>query len=136
MMPSEKMLTRRELPNGLILESWDLSKPVAGDRWQVVVEIRLAIPASPDNLPPELRELAGEVQAALGPVVLFTKQEVRNFVAEGEVPELLNEIVQELLDSTQAYLGHPQFAPRFLRKKFLEFQERRKWYPDDDAGMR
>lgn len=136
MMTSEKVLTREVLPNGLTVEFWDLSKHAAGDRWQVVVEIRLAVPVLFDNLPPELKEKAGEVRAALGESVLFTKQEVRNFVAEGEVPGLLDQIVQELLNSTKAYLGHHEFASRFLRKKFLEFQERQKWYPDDQTGAR
>jgi hypothetical protein len=136
MMTSEKVLTRQALPNGLTLEFWDLSKPTAGDRWQVVVEVRLAIPVTPDNLPPELKEKLSEAAAALGSPVLFTKQEVRNFVAAGEVAELVKKIVAEMLASLQDYLGHPQFAPRFLRKKFLEFQETRKWYPDDQTGAR
>lgn len=134
MMPSEKVLTREALPNGLTLEFWDLSRPTAGDRWQVAVEIRLAVPVTSDNLPPELKDKAGEISAALGPSVLFNKQEVRHFVAEGEVAGLINKIVEDLLNSTKAYLGHPQFAPRFLVKKFLKFQETRKCYPDDQTG--
>ncbi len=136
MLTLEKVLTREALTNGLTLEFWDLSKPTAGDRWQVVVEIRMLVPVTPDHLPPELQEKSGEVAAALGAAVLFAKQEVRNFVAEGKVPGLVDLIVQELLTSTKAYLGHPQFAPRFLRKKFLEFQGRRKWYPDEQTRER
>ena len=136
MMTSEKVLTREALPNGLTLEFWNLSKHAAGDRWQVVVEIRLAAPVTPDTLPPELKEKAGEIRAALGESVMFTKQEVRNFVAESELPGLIDQIVHELLNSTKAYLGHPQFASRFLRKKFLEYEDRQKWYPDDQAGAR
>lgn len=134
MLWSEKVLSRRDLPNGLTLEIWDVSRQAAGDRWQVVVEIRVAVPVTADNLPPELKEQVAEVQAGLGLSARFTKQEVRNFVAEGEVAGLLDKIQAELLDSTQAYLGHPQFAPRFLRKRYLEIQEHRKRYPDDQTG--
>ncbi|MEJ2071368.1 MAG: hypothetical protein P8X58_13355 [Syntrophobacterales bacterium] len=32
------------LNNGLTLEFWDYSRPIAGDRWFVLLEVRIAIP--------------------------------------------------------------------------------------------
>jgi len=123
-MAAKKHLSRHLLPNGLTVEFYDLSRPTAGDRWQVMVEARVAVPVSPEHLPPELRDRAEEVRAALGPEVSFIKQEIRNFIAVGEVPDLVQNIASQL------FLGHPEFAPRFLRKKYQEYCERQTWWRD------
>jgi hypothetical protein len=121
-MNPEKPLSRHPLKNGLALEFWDLSRPLVGDRWQVVVEARVAIPVRGDTLPPELRPQLSRVVAALGQEVVFAKQETRNFVDTGEMAALLKQIEEQLLASLQAYLGHPEFAARFIRKKLADQQ--------------
>lgn len=126
-MRHEKCLSRHPLPNGLTVEFWDLSKHTAGDRWQVVVEARVPIPLTPENLPPELQDRETEIASALGSPVMFTKQEIRNFIAVGEVPDLVEKIATQLYASIRGYLGHPEFARRFIRKQFKEYQERQAW---------
>jgi hypothetical protein len=130
-MQTEKFLSRHHLPNGLVLEFWDLSRPTAGDRWQVTVEVRVAIPIIPQNLPTAYQEKLGDIVAALGPQITFVKQEVRNFIGEREVPALVKKIEVELLASISGYLGHPEFAPRFIWKTYEDFQERQCWYPPE-----
>jgi len=122
-----KLLSRHDLKNGLVLEFYDRSRPVAGDRWQVVVEARVVVAVTGQNLPPELRPQAAQVTAALGPEAVFAKEEVRHFVAAAELAGLLAEIEKQLLSSLSAYLGHPEFAARFLRKKFADYQKAKSW---------
>ena len=112
------LLRRRALPNGLTLEFHDLSRPMAGDRWQVILEMRLAVPVNAGNLPPDLADRAPEVAAALGPDVTFTQREVHFFIDARQVPALLHEIESRLWEGLKDYLGHPDFAGRYLRKKF------------------
>ena len=126
-MTPSKLLSRQDLKNGLVLEFWDLSRPLTGDRWQVVVEVRVAIPVTPANLPPDLKGQQDQVIAVLGTEAVFTKQEVRNFVAEEQIPPLIDEVQKQLLASLSGYLGHPEFAPRFIRKQFTDIKERRNW---------
>jgi hypothetical protein len=123
-MNSEKLLSRQALNNGLVLEFWDLSRPLAGDRWQVVLEVRVPIPVTAGTLPPDLSPQLDQVIAALGQNLLFTKQEVRQFIPAGEVAGLLQQIEAQLLASLKAYLGHPDFAPRLIRKRLDEHRER------------
>lgn len=130
-MQTEKFLSRHLLPNGLILEFWDLSRPTAGDRWQVSVEVRVAVPIIPQNLPAAHKDKIDDIVTVLGPQITFIKQEVRNFIAEGEAPALVKKIETELLSSISGYLGHPDFAPRFIRKTYEELQERQRWYPPE-----
>ncbi|MDD2904038.1 MAG: hypothetical protein PHU44_16555 [Syntrophales bacterium] len=125
-MEPAKLLSRENLKNGLTLEFWDRSQPLTGDRWQAVVEIRVPVALTPETLPPELRPQGDRVSAALGPVVVFIKQEGRIFVAAGEIPALVAQLQEQLRSSLAAYLAHPEFAPRFIRKKFADYQERKK----------
>ncbi|MEW6660575.1 MAG: hypothetical protein AB1424_18190 [Thermodesulfobacteriota bacterium] len=124
-MNPEKLLSRHPLKNGLSLEFWDLSRPLLGDRWQVVVEARVAIPVSGETLPAELGPQLSQVISALGKELVFAQQEVRNFVDTGEMAGLLKQIEEQLLASLKAYLGHPEFAARLIRKKLADQQRER-----------
>lgn len=125
-MEPAKLLSRENLKNGLILEFWDQSRLLTGDRWQVAVEIRLPVAVTPETLPPELRSQGEQVRAALGAEVVFIKQEERIFVEAGEIPALLAQLQEQLRSSLAAYLAHPEFAPRFIRKKYAEHLEIKK----------
>jgi len=127
-MMTERLLVRQTLRNGLTLELYDRSRPMAGDRWQVLLEVRLAIPVTPATLPPDLADRGQEVMAALGPEIFFTQEDVRHFIDAREVPELLQEMQARLLEGLQGYLGRPDFPGRYLRQKFVEYQERQRWY--------
>jgi hypothetical protein len=119
-MNSAELISRHTLKNGLVLEFWDLSRPVAGDRWQVVVEARVRVAVTANNLPPDLRPQSAQIISVLGEEAVFTKQEIRHFVPGGEVAALLAAIEDQLFSSLSAYLGHPDFADRFIRKKFAD----------------
>ena len=127
-MNPEKLLSRHSLGNGLTLEFWDHSRPVAGDRWYVALECRITIPVKVGNLPPDLRSQAGEVRAALGPEFVFSQKDERNFIAAQEVPEILQEMEARALDLAANYFAHPDFARRLLRKKYADHLEKRRRY--------
>ncbi|MEW6388364.1 MAG: hypothetical protein AB1491_12690 [Thermodesulfobacteriota bacterium] len=127
-MSEEGIISRYPLANGLVLEFRDRSRPMAGDRRQVVLEARVAIPLNAATLPPELLPHLAEITAALGTEAIFTKQEVRHFIPETEAAKLLQEMAAGLLKSLQDYLSHPDFASRFIRKKVAEYQEKRGRY--------
>lgn len=126
-MVTSKLLLRRSLPNGLCLEVYDRSRPMAGDRWQVTLELRLSIPVSRATMPADLADRAQEVMEALGPEIFFTQKEVHHFIDAREVPGLLKEIKARLLEGLEGYLGHPDFPSRYIRQKFAEHQERQRW---------
>jgi hypothetical protein len=127
-MAPEKFVSRHPLENGLVLEFWDLSRPTAGDRWQVTLEARIAVPVEEGSLPPELKGQLAEVLALLGPEVRFSHQETRNFVDQARMPALLQEMESWIWASVKRYVSHPEFAPRFLRQQYQKQQERARWY--------
>ena len=121
---AERLRARHPLRNGLILEVWDLSRPVAGDRCLVVLEARVNIRLEAIYLPGEPASRKAEIIAALGPELVYTRREERNFIAAKQVPSLLEEMETRLLALAAAYLGHPDFAPKLIHKKYQEYQEK------------
>ncbi|MFZ2089639.1 MAG: hypothetical protein WAU47_13790 [Desulfobaccales bacterium] len=99
---------------------------MAGDRWQVILEVRLPIPVTKATLPPDLVERAPEVLAALGPKIVFTQEDVRHFIDVHEVPGVLQEMQARFVEGLGAYVSRPDFPGRFIRKKFIEHQKENK----------
>jgi hypothetical protein len=126
-MNSERLISQHPLANGLILELWDHSRPLVGDRWYVVLETRIAVPVRADTLPPELKTLADQVVTALGEEIIFTRTEERNFINAAEFPGLLQEMQDRVLKLAPGYFGHPDFAASFIRGKFGELQKLERW---------
>jgi hypothetical protein len=121
---SARLIHRQALPNGLTLELWDHSRPVAGDRWFTNLSTRIAIPVRADILPPDLKPLADQVVAALGTEIIFSHQEERNFIAASAHPGLLKEMQDRILQMASGYFGHKDFAAKFIRKTYAEYRER------------
>ncbi len=122
-MKAEKLFSRHPLANGLSLEFWDLSRPMIGDRWLIVLEARITIPVSAATLPPELISQESEIVRALGPEIIFSQRDERTFIDAREFETNLKEIEDRLLALAPSYLGHPEFAGRLIRKRFSEYQE-------------
>jgi hypothetical protein len=118
-MTTGKLRLRHPLNNGLTLEVWDLSRPVAGDRWQVVLEARITVPVSP-----------AEVAAALGEQLVYSRRDARNFIDARQVAAVLQEMENRLLELAPGYLGHPDFAQGFIAKEFAAYQEKRRYHRD------
>jgi len=126
-MTPEKLFSRHPLDNGLSLEFWDRSRPMAGDRWLVVLEARIAIPVGAATLPSDLMGQEAEISRALGPEIIFSQMDERIFIAADEYPATLKAIEARLLALAPSYLGHPEFPSRFIQKRFREFQEKERW---------
>jgi hypothetical protein len=121
---SARLIARHPLNNGLTLEFWDHSRPVAGDRWYVHLETRICIPLRTDTLPPELKTHSDQVRGALGGEIIFSQQEARNFIAASEAPKTLQDMQDRILAMVPGYFGHADFAAGFIRRKYAEWQER------------
>jgi hypothetical protein len=133
-MNSQRLLNRHPLANGLTLEFWDHSRPLAGDRWFVSLEARIAIPVRVETLPPELEAHAALVVEALGEEIIFSREETRNFIAAADAPGLLQEMQDRVLALARGYFGHDDFAARFIRKKFAAQQKLEQWQRFDTRG--
>jgi hypothetical protein len=126
-MNSGRLISQHALANGLILELWDHSRPLVGDRWYVLLETRIAVPVRADTMPPELTAQAEQVVTALGDEIIFTRTEERNFISAAEFPGLLQDMQDRVLKLAPGYFGHFDFAARLIRGKFAERQKLEHW---------
>jgi hypothetical protein len=133
-MTPPRLIARRGLDNGLTLEFWDYSRLLGGDRWFVNLEGRIAIPVRAETLPAKLQAQAVLVVEALGEEIVFSQQEVRNFIAASEAPGLLQVMQDQLLALAPGYFGRTDFAARLIRKKFAELVALRRWRRLDTRG--
>jgi hypothetical protein len=127
---------RHTLDNGLILEFWDLSRPLVGNRRLVCLEARIAIPIRPETLPPEFKAQAAQVVEALGEEIIFSQRQERNFIDASNAPDLLQDMQDRILALAPGYFGHNDFAARFIRKKCAELQALQQWQRLDTRGER
>jgi len=114
------------LPNGLILELWDKSRPMAGDRWLISLLAKIEVPVLPeyfstlDNGEQAYRDLL----AAYGDPLVFTQEKTRHFVDEKDTKNMLAELCQRFKDNLLSYLGNPRFASLYVMKKYGDLQDR------------
>ncbi|HZE21664.1 MAG TPA: hypothetical protein VE082_06395 [Desulfobaccales bacterium] len=120
-MNAARLMFRHPMKNGLTLEFWDHSHPVAGDRRVVVLETRVAIPIRADTLPPDLQAHAPKVANALGDEVFFSQREERNFIAAAEVASVLKDMQDRMIALAPGYFGHADFAGKFIRKTYVAY---------------
>jgi hypothetical protein len=125
-----KLLEKRELANGLRLEFWDESRPVAGDRWLVKVRVVLRVPW-PEEIPgEELQEVLQFLKQEVGETLHYQALQQRHFVAAKDMRKVGEELKERVLANSLAYFSHPAFPGRFVRLKALEVKEKRIVAPD------
>jgi hypothetical protein len=120
-----KLLEVIDLPNGLRLEFWDESRPIAGDRWYVGLRALVPVPI------PETSEKSEQtiflLKEALGKEACYQHLMERHFIPWEGVPSVLGEMKKSFLANSLSYLSHPEFPKRFLLSKARELEKRRAW---------
>jgi hypothetical protein len=135
-MNSPRMMGRHTLDNGLILEFWDHSRALVGDRTFVCLEVRIAIPIRVETLPPEFKAQASQLVADLGEEIIFSQRQERNFIAASHAPALVQEMQDRILALAAGYYGRAEFAARCIRKKIAQLRELQQWQRLDTRGDR
>jgi len=119
MEPVEKIA----LPNGLVVEIYDRSRPIARDTVHVRMDVRMEVPLEERFFddPARYRETA----ALFGPVPAYGYRKERTFTPAGKAKEVFGELLGDFRKDILPYLGHPRFAERFARAKEREAEEHR-----------
>ena len=129
---SERLLEKITLPNGLVLEIWDNSHLMAGDRWLVSLLAKVEVTVLPEYFSPldNGEQAYQDLVAVHGNSLVFTQEKVRHFVDEREIQDALTRLCQRIKDNLIAYLGNPQFASRYVLKKYGDLRDRQNWGGD------
>jgi hypothetical protein len=104
----EKLIETITLPNGLILELWDKSRPMAGDRWLIALLAKVEVPVLPEYFSTlnNSEQAYRDLLAAYTDPLVFTQEKTRHFVDEKNIDDVLAE------------LGNPRFASLYVMKKY------------------
>jgi hypothetical protein len=111
-----------ELENGLVLKMFDLSRPVAGDRWIVSFEARIEVKIKPQYF--DLNHTSpvslDDIRALLGQKIVYRYKKERHFVGEHEKKEVLNHLKQNFLETGLRYLSSYLFPQKFILRRYKE----------------
>ena len=135
-----KHLEDEQLANGVLVQFYDESRRVAGDRWQVTVRYNavVTIPEGFYGLVDAEPSMVEEIRAILGTEIVLTNVNERNFVAEIEKEEMVAEVVSRTRKDIFGYLSAPGFPESYFKRCFKEEREkieqklRAALVPDDD----
>ncbi|GBC62864.1 hypothetical protein DENIS_3848 [Desulfonema ishimotonii] len=123
----EKVIKTLHLENGLDLILCDASRKIIGDRWLVKFTAKIEVPT--DQLRRDMADRVtvdpAVVSEGLGPNVIFEQQRERNFIDDINKAAVFKELHDSFLDSTFAYLSHPDFPSKFILKKFREYSQQK-----------
>ena len=114
------------LPNDLVAEVWDQSRPIAADTTKVELFVRVKVGVHQSYFTdPEHFEL---VKKILGHEIIYETKIERTFVRNRDK----NTVFQELLDTFKRnslpYLSKPQFPRNFVLSKYDDIEKNRYKY--------
>jgi len=113
------------LSNGLVLEIWDYSRRLAGDRWLVGMLAQIVVEAPREAFSrPELYQIFLDEEEGK---VFYRHRKERTFVDEREREELFNQLKTRFLEVALSYLSHPSFKERLIAAEVALFERRKLW---------
>jgi hypothetical protein len=122
------MIEKIPLENGLILEIWNYSRKIAGDRWLVGFLAQIGITPSekdfsnPDYYQKFLERTDGKVY--------YRYRKERHFVPEDSISTIYSNIKENFLKAALPYLSHPDFKERLLKHEIKQFEKQIDWEED------
>ena len=121
----ERLIKTNVLKNGLILEIYDQSREIAGNRWLVKMAAKIDIPIDRLHLGDGLNKQVdlNSLKKSFGNFVRYEQKSERNFIAEKEKDIVFDDLMSSFLTSTRRYLSHPNFAVRYAVKAYLRLKE-------------
>ena len=128
----EKLIDKIELENGLTLELYDRSRPVAGDRWLVSFVARIDVEVKSEYFEgQQATEFPFEdIQAAAGKKVTYRNEKTRNFIAEAKKDEVFRGLKERYLGASLGYLSSPDFPRKLILRQYHEVRGQRvTWKP-------
>ncbi len=120
-----KLIEKFPLKNGLVLEIWNYSRKIAGDRWLVGFLAQVGVE-------PEKHHFSSEfyyqkfLEKTDGKVYYRYRKE-RTFVPEKEVEKLFNSLKENFLSVVLPYLEKEEFKKNLITQEVKIFENKINW---------
>lgn len=126
-----KLYEQTPLPNGLILEVFDLSRLIAANTTKVALLIRIKVTLKPDYF----ADLAHfqKTRDIFGLEIPFEYPMERSFVGNEEKEPVFNRLLDAFKQDTLPYLSSDKFPGRFALSKYREILKNPYKYPSRTA---
>lgn len=133
---NDKLIKTIVLGNGLILEIYDQSREIAGDRWLVKMAAKMDIRIDRLHLGDGLNKQVSlnSLKESFDNFIRYEQKRERNFVGDQQKDTVFNDLVTSFLTSTRKYLSHPNFAARYAVREYLRQQQRKTWYQNGNKA--
>ncbi len=120
----DKLIDKIKLENGLTLELYDRSRPVAGDRWLVSFVARIDVEVRAEYFQGEHSPGISfdVIRAAVANKVAYRHEKTRNFIAETKKDEVFDGLKERFLAASLAYLSNPDFPRKLI---LMQYQKAR-----------
>lgn len=127
---TESTIKKISLKNGLDLEFIDISRKIAGDRYQVTLLTRVEVPVEEGWFSENNQEIPDidEIRKKIGNRVIFEQKRERNFIDDQEKEAVIKNIIEVAEDYGIRYLGRTDFPKKLILKRYSEknkFKQRR-----------
>ncbi|HYA12925.1 MAG TPA: hypothetical protein VEF33_01165 [Syntrophales bacterium] len=121
-----KLVEEIPLANGLKVEVWDESRPIAADTTKVELLIRSKIELKSSYFTkPEQFELVSKV---LGPEIFYEYKKERPFVSNNKKDLVFQELLDNFKKDSLPYLSKPIFPRNFALSKYWDIERNRYKY--------
>jgi len=120
-----KLVEKISLSNGLVLEIWDYSRRLAGDRWLIGMLAQIVVEAPPQAF--SRRELYEVFLDEEEGKVYYRYRKERTFIDEREKEAIFSQLKERFLEAALSYLSHPSFRERLIAAEVALFERRKAW---------
>ena len=119
-----KQIDKIKLENGLTMELYDCSRPVAGDRWLVSLVARIEVEVRPEYFEGKHTpdDPLDAIQAALGDKATYRHEKTRNFIAETEKDDVFKLLKERFLAASTGYLSSADFPRKLIMLQYKKAQ--------------
>jgi hypothetical protein len=120
-LPEMRWLQKIPLANGLTVEVWDLSRPIAADTQKVELLFRTPIPLKPEDFtcPGDF----AETREAFGAEPAFESRMVKSFVRADDADRVSGEFQEIFRRNLLPYLCRSSFSRSFALSKHREIRK-------------
>lgn len=126
-----KLIEEISLPNKLVMEIWDDSRPIADDTSKVALLVKINVEVKPEYF--AHREDFEEVQKIFGNEIQFEYKLERPFVKNQGKEGVSKELLEAFKKDSLPYLSKPKFPESFVLSKHLDIQKNPYKYRDYPA---
>lgn len=125
----KETLSKIKLNNGLFLEFFDKSRPLAGDRWLVSLEAKVKVPIDKRYLTgtKDADSIISILSEQYGKEVEYSYVQEKHFVDQKEKDGLLEQFLRNIKENLIHYLSHPEFARRTLLARYRDLKRKAPW---------